>query len=51
MKKEKKITLPLILAFKKAPTREKKQILSLIKKGVAEKEIKTIYDFANGYGW
>lgn len=48
--RDKKITLPLILAFKKSSIREKKQILSLIKKGVTEKEIKTIYEFTDSYG-
>ncbi len=48
--KEKKITLPLILAFKESPIREKKKILGLIKKGVTDKEIKTVYDFVNSYG-
>lgn len=47
--KEKKITLPLILAFQKAPLREKKKILSLIKKGVTDKEIKTVNSFAHNY--
>jgi len=48
--KEKKITLPLILAFKEAPSREKKTILSLIKKGVTKNDLKTIYKFTDQYG-
>jgi octaprenyl-diphosphate synthase len=48
--KEKKITLPLILAFKEAPSREKKKILSLIRKGITNKEIKSVNEFANKYG-
>ena len=47
--KEKKITLPLILSFKKAPADEKKFILKLIKKGVTDKDIKRIYDFVQTY--
>jgi len=48
--KEKKITLPLILAFKESPLREKKKILNIIKKGVTDKEIKAVNDFAENYG-
>lgn len=43
--KEKKITLPLILSFKNSPQKEKKFILQLIKKGVTQKDIRTIYEF------
>jgi len=48
--REKKITLPLILALKESPMAEKKKILGLIKKGVTDKEIKIIYEFTNNYG-
>jgi octaprenyl-diphosphate synthase len=48
--KEKKITLPLILAFKEAPAKEKKEIISLVKKGVSNSDLKRIYKFADYYG-
>ena len=48
--KEKKITLPLILAFKESPAAEKKSIISLIKKGVKKNDLKTIYRFTDRYG-
>jgi octaprenyl-diphosphate synthase len=48
--KEKKITLPLILSFKKSPDKEKKQILRLIKKGITQNDIKRIYEFIKTYG-
>ncbi len=47
--KEKKITLPLILSFQEAPAKEKNFILKLIKKGVTEKDIKSIYAFVKTY--
>ena len=47
--REKKITLPLILSFKKAPADEKKFIIKLIKKGVTDKDIKRIYTFVKMY--
>jgi octaprenyl-diphosphate synthase len=48
--KEKKITLPLILSFKKSPVKEKNFILKLIKKGVTSKDINRIYKFIQTYG-
>jgi octaprenyl-diphosphate synthase len=48
--KEKKITLPLILAFKEAPNREKKSIINLIKKGVSKNDLKMINEFTDKYG-
>ena len=48
--KEKKITLPLILAFKESPAHEKKSIITMIKKGVTKDDLKTIYKFTNQYG-
>jgi octaprenyl-diphosphate synthase len=47
--REKKITLPLILSFKKAPASEKKLVIQLIKKGVTESDVKRIYDFTKTY--
>jgi octaprenyl-diphosphate synthase len=47
--KEKKITLPLILSFKNSPTKEKKRVLQLIKKGVTQKDINRIYEFIQKY--
>lgn len=47
---EKKITLPLILAFKNAPEKEINLILKLIKKGVTKKDIEKIVQFSNEYG-
>jgi octaprenyl-diphosphate synthase len=48
--KEKKITLPLILSFKNAPEKEKRKIISLLKKGVNKDDIKNIYIFNQQYG-
>lgn len=48
--KEKKITLPLILAFKEAPAREKKAIIGLVKKGVSKTDLNMIYSFTEQYG-
>ena len=48
--KEKKITLPLILAFKEAPAREKKAIIGLVKKGVSKTDLNMIYQFTEQYG-
>lgn len=47
--KQKKITLPLILAFQNAPKKEKKFILQLIKKGVTDQDIETIFQFCQKY--
>ncbi len=43
--KEKKITLPLILAMKTASPKEKKQILKRVKKGVTKEDITRIINF------
>lgn len=48
--KENKITLPLILSFKNAPEKEKRKIISLLKKGVNKDDIKNIYSFNLQYG-
>jgi octaprenyl-diphosphate synthase len=47
--KEKKITLPLLLSFKKAPFNEKKFILKILKKGVNSHDIKHILQFCDKY--
>ena len=47
--KEKKITLPLILSLKNSPEKEKKFILTLIKKGVTQSDITKIYEFIQIY--
>lgn len=52
---EKKLTLPLIHSLGKAPQREAKQILRIVKngtnpKGVNRKALYTIIEFAEGYG-
>lgn len=47
--KEKKITLPLILSFNKAPAKEKNFIIKLLKKGVNGHDIKHIFDFCANY--
>lgn len=47
--KEKKITLPLILALDKASCDEKKAIIRMIRKGVGNKEIKKIIAFCERY--
>jgi octaprenyl-diphosphate synthase len=48
--KEKKITLPLIHAFKNAPKVEVKKILKLIKMNLQKKQINFIIDFVKNYG-
>jgi octaprenyl-diphosphate synthase len=48
--KEKKITLPLIHAFKNAPKVEVKKILKLIKMNLQKKQINLIIDFVKNYG-
>ena len=48
--KDKKLTLPLIHAFQKAPQKEVSVIKKKIKKGVKRKEIKEIIQFAEKYG-
>jgi len=47
--KDKKLTLPLIHAFQKAPKKEVVEIKKKIKKGVKKKEIKEIIQFAEKY--
>ena len=47
--KDKKLTLPLIHAFQKAPKKETVAIKKKIKKGVKRKEIKEIIHFAEKY--
>ncbi len=47
--KDKKITLPLLYAFQKADTGEKKEVIRMLKNGVKRKEITSIIDFVNKY--
>lgn len=47
--KDKKITLPLIYALKKAPKNESKQIIKLIKNGKKKNNISEILDFVKSY--
>ena len=47
--REKKITLPLILAMKNAPIAEKKQVIKMLKKGVNGEQVKNIIDFSIKY--
>ncbi|RMH66651.1 MAG: polyprenyl synthetase family protein [Calditrichaeota bacterium] len=48
--KDKKLTLPLIHAFGKAPQKEVKAIRKMIKKGVTKAQIREIIQFARRYG-
>jgi len=48
--KDKKLTLPLIHAFQKAPKKDVSIVKRKIKKGVKRKEIKEIIQFAEKYG-
>jgi octaprenyl-diphosphate synthase len=48
--KGKKITLPLIISLKNAPSKEKGFILKLLKKGVNNDDIKHIISFSEKYG-
>jgi octaprenyl-diphosphate synthase len=48
--KEKKLTLPLIHALSQAPKSESKQIISIIKSGAKNKEIRRVVEFTEGYG-
>jgi octaprenyl-diphosphate synthase len=48
--KEKKITLPLLLSFKNAPTKEKDFIIKILKKGVNTHDVKHIIEFCKKYG-
>lgn len=47
---EKKLTLPLIHSLSKAPQREAKQILRIVKNGARSKSFRTIVQFAQRYG-
>jgi octaprenyl-diphosphate synthase len=47
--KDKKLTLPLIHAFQKAPKKEVSAIKKKIKKGVKKRDIKEIIEFAEKY--
>jgi len=47
--KEKKITLPLILALNSAPDKERKSIIRLLKKDVSRQDIKKIFQFCEKY--
>ena len=44
--KEKKITLPLIIAMKNAKTSEKKNIIKMLKKGAGGKDVQTVITFS-----
>lgn len=48
--REKKITLPLIAAFKNSEEKKEKKIKNLIKKGVTSGEVKFIINFVEEYG-
>jgi len=47
---EKKLTLPLIFAFRQAPKGERQEILSMIKNGGKKMRVSTIVDFVKRYG-
>jgi octaprenyl-diphosphate synthase len=47
--KEKKITLPLLLSFKKAPQKEMKAIVRILKKGANKHDVKRIIEFCIKY--
>lgn len=47
--KDNKITLPLLLAFKKAGETEKNNVLSKVRNGVKKQDIKQIVDFVHQY--
>lgn len=47
--KEKKITLPLLLSFKKAPQKEMKAIVRILKKGANKHDVKRIIEFCINY--
>ena len=48
--KEKKLTLPLIYAFTKAPRGQSKQILKYIKNGPSNREVQSVVEFAHEFG-
>ena len=47
--KEKKITLPLLFAFREAKDRERQKIIRMLKNGVKRKEINAIVEFISSY--
>ncbi|MBI5216099.1 MAG: polyprenyl synthetase family protein [Ignavibacteriae bacterium] len=48
--KEKKITLPLIHSLAKAPTKQSKQMLKIIKDGANKKDLQQLVEFAYEFG-
>lgn len=48
--KEKKLTLPLIYSFTRAPRGQSKQILRIIKNGASKKELQNVVEFAHEFG-
>jgi octaprenyl-diphosphate synthase len=48
--KEKKLTLPLIHSLSKAPRKESNQIISIIKNGAKNKDLRRVVDFTEEYG-
>ncbi|MEZ4748756.1 MAG: polyprenyl synthetase family protein, partial [Calditrichia bacterium] len=46
---DKKITLPVLCAFRSADDKEKKKITKMIKNGAAKKDLGYILDFVNRY--
>ncbi len=48
--KEKKLTLPLIYSFTKAPRAQSKAILRIIKNGARTKELQQVVEFAHEFG-
>lgn len=48
--KEKKLTLPLIHAFTKAPKTQSKHILSIIKNGAKRRDVESVVEFAHEFG-
>ena len=48
--KEKKLTLPLIYSFSKAPRSQVKSILRTIKNGASRKDLHSIVEFAQEFG-
>ncbi len=48
--KEKKITLPLIYSFSKAPGNKSKQMIRYIKHGASKKELQELVEFAHEFG-
>ena len=47
--KEKKITLPLILALDQAPAPERKKIIKLVRKGITRTDVKAVLNFTEHY--